>query len=88
MAEKSRVKLTKTVVGRMGQNDVLWDSDVRGFGVRCQRQAKNYVLKTRVNGRQRWFTIGSTALHGPPTRPVRRRWASWPPFTKAPICRL
>ena len=70
MAEKSRVELTKTVVDRMGQGDVLCDSEVRGFGVRCQRQAKNYVLKTRVNGRQRWFTIGE---HGSPWTPDTAR---------------
>ena len=54
----------------MGPGDTLWDIDVRGFGVRCQRQAKNYVLKTRVNGRQHWFTIGE---HGSPWTPDTAR---------------
>jgi ABC-type Na+ transport system ATPase subunit NatA len=56
--EQRRIRLTKAVVDRMGSGVIVWDSDVRGFGVRCQRKAKKYVLKTRVNGRQRWFTIG------------------------------
>jgi integrase len=65
-----RVRLTKVAVERIGPGETLWDSDVRGFGVRCQRQAKNYVLKTRLNGRQRWFTIGE---HGSPWTPTTAR---------------
>ena len=42
---------------------ILWDGAVKGFGVRCQRAAKVYVLKKRVRGKQRWFTIGE---HGNP----------------------
>jgi integrase len=49
---------------------LVWDSEVRGFGVRCQRRAKKYVLKTRLNGRQRWFTIGE---HGSPWTPDTAR---------------
>ncbi len=65
-----RVRLTKSVVDRMGSGDTLWDAHVRGFGVRCQRQAKKYILKTRVNGRQRWITIGE---HGSPWTPGNAR---------------
>ncbi len=60
------VRITKTVVDKLEPGEVRWDSEVRGFGVRCQRQAKKYVLKTRMNGRQRWFTIGE---HGSPWTP-------------------
>ncbi len=45
-------------VARLKPGQVIWDDQVRGFGVRCQRQAKVYVVKTRLEGRQRWFTIG------------------------------
>ena len=72
MAAKTdhRVRLTKSVVDKMAPGETLWDADVRGFGVRCQRRARNYVLKTRVNGRQRWFTIGE---HGSPWTPDTAR---------------
>jgi Phage integrase central domain len=36
---------------------------VRGFGVRRQRQALKYILKTRIRGKDHWFTIGT---HGAP----------------------
>ncbi len=62
----TRVRITKTVVDRLGPDDVIWDLEVRGFGVRCQRQAKKYVLKTRINGRQRWLTIGGQATASSP----------------------
>jgi integrase len=69
-AAGGRIRITKSVVDRLGPGDLIWDSDVRGFGVRCQRRAKKYVLKTRVNGRQRWFTIGQ---HGSPWTPDAAR---------------
>lgn len=63
-------KITKRAVDHLGAGEcasVLWDSDVRGFGVRCRPSgAKHYVLKMRVGGRQRWITIGR---HGSPWTP-------------------
>ncbi len=43
---------------------------MRGFGVRCQTEAKIYVLKKRVRGTARWFTIGE---HGAPWTPEKAR---------------
>ncbi|WP_422040140.1 tyrosine-type recombinase/integrase [Roseibium sp.] len=59
----TRKRISKSVVDKLEPGELVWDSEVRGFGVRCQRKAKKYVLKTRVDGRQRWFTIGE---HGSP----------------------
>lgn len=43
---------------------VLWDSEVRGFGLRATPAGeRTYVLKYRHRGAQRWFTIGK---HGSP----------------------
>lgn len=42
---------------------MILDSTVKGFAVRRQRQRAVYILKVRMNGRQRWFTIGQ---HGAP----------------------
>lgn len=58
-----RTRITKRVVDALKPDEIVWDEDVRGFGVRCQRRNKTYVLKTRIAGRQRWFTIGT---HGSP----------------------
>jgi hypothetical protein len=52
------MKLTKSKVEAVKTGSVIWDSEVTGFGVRRQRGAPVYVLKTRIGSRQRWFTIG------------------------------
>jgi integrase len=67
-------KITKRTVDQLspGSRDrILWDREVRGFGVRCRATgAKHYVLKMRVGGRQRWLTIGR---HGSPWTPDTAR---------------
>ena len=55
--------ITKARVDRMAIGDVLWDDDVRGFGVRRRQRETSYVLKYRASGRQRYVTIGK---HGSP----------------------
>ena len=55
--------LTKVKVDKLAPASVVWDSDVRGFGVRRQRRDAVYILKYRSGGKQRVFTIG---LHGSP----------------------
>lgn len=67
-------KITKRTVDQLsGTNggNILWDTEIKGFGVRCRRSgAKHYILKTRVGGRQRWLTIGR---HGSPWTPDKAR---------------
>jgi integrase len=63
-------RITLRVVEALEPRALAWDSDVRGFGVRCQREAKVYVLKVRIAGKQRWFTIGR---HGAPWTPETAR---------------
>src|SRR3984893_4759353 len=63
-----RVRLTKRAVDalRSDREEVrIWDTDIRGFGVRCRGSSgKYYFLKYRLpNGRQRWATI---RRHGSP----------------------
>lgn len=64
------VRITKRVVDALSSGETAWDSELGGFGVRCQRRDKVYILKTRVGGRQRWFTIGK---HGAPWTPETAR---------------
>jgi integrase len=67
-------KLTKRAVDGLAatsNNAVMWDTDVKGFGVRCRRSgAKYYIIKVRIGGRQRWLTIGR---HGSPWTPETAR---------------
>jgi integrase len=60
-------KITKRAVDRLTPDcvqSILWDAEIKGFGVRCRPSgAKFYVLKSRMGGRQRWLTIGR---HGSP----------------------
>jgi integrase len=66
--------ITIRAVQALAPGDVLWDGGhkeaVRGFGVRRQRDQATYVLKYRVFGRQRFFTIGP---HGSPWTPEKAR---------------
>ncbi len=44
---------------------IAWDSELRGFGVRCQVRHKIYFIKTRARGRQIWLTIGDSTVYTP-----------------------
>jgi integrase len=74
ITKRAEARITKRSVDQLspGQREnVLWDSEVRGFGIRCRASgAKYYILKMRVGGRQRWLTIGR---HGSPWTPESAR---------------
>src|SRR5262245_48644081 len=53
-----RKRLTKAVIDDLEPGMTVWDTKLAGLGVRCQRRDKMFVFKTRIGGRQRWFTIG------------------------------
>jgi integrase len=67
-------KVTKRAIDQLSASElgtVLWDAEIRGFGIRCRQSgAKHYILKMRVGGRQRWITIGR---HGSPWTPESAR---------------
>ncbi|ARJ67426.1 hypothetical protein WV31_18025 [Magnetospirillum sp. ME-1] len=65
-----KAEVTVSVVDAMRPGSLVWDTKVAGFAIRCQTRAKVYVLKYRVGGRQRWFTIGK---HGSPWTPETAR---------------
>src|SRR3954463_15368571 len=56
-------RITKSVIESLKPKQMVWDAEVRGFGARCQKRDRVYVLKYRASGQQRWFTIGK---HGAP----------------------
>jgi integrase len=59
----SRQAITKRAVDAMEPGQQLWDAEVKGFFIRCQTNARIYVYKARIAGRQRYVTIGQ---HGNP----------------------
>jgi integrase len=68
-------KLTKRVVDRLSQGGLVWDTEVKGLGVRCQTtEAKHYILRypiaSATKTRQRIMSIGR---HGSPLTPELAR---------------
>ncbi|HUL06181.1 MAG TPA: hypothetical protein VLV76_07580, partial [Candidatus Acidoferrum sp.] len=49
-ARKATERLTKRTVDVLKPGAMGWDSDVKGFGVRCQRRDRVFILKTRIKG--------------------------------------
>ncbi|WP_417495621.1 tyrosine-type recombinase/integrase [Maricaulis sp.] len=59
-----QTRLTKRTVDAAKAAGTVWDGDLPGFGLRIAKGGtKSYVLKYRMHGKQRWFTIGQ---HGQP----------------------
>ncbi len=50
--------------------ETIWDDRVKGFGARRQKNGISYVVKGRLNGRQKYLTIGR---HGSPWTPETAR---------------
>jgi integrase len=66
-------RITKTVVDRLQPGSQIWDTEIKGFGVRCQGTTASFILKSRIDGRQRWINIGK--LGSPWTADTARREA-------------
>lgn len=69
-----RLKITKRVVDAL-RPDVkryhAWDAELKGFGLRIEPTGRKvYIVKTRMQGEQRWLTIGE---HGSPWTPDQAR---------------
>jgi len=64
-------KITKRVAEAVPKGEVIWDSEVTGFGARRQRtNAVFYLLRYRLNGKQSFYSIGR---HGSPWTPDEAR---------------
>ncbi|MCH9806706.1 MAG: site-specific integrase [Alphaproteobacteria bacterium] len=63
-------RITNRVVEQLNPGEIVWDNNVMGFGVRRQSRSCVYSLKARINGKQRWMTIGP---HGAPWTPETAR---------------
>lgn len=71
MAKRERRRLTVELVRSLRAPGYTWDTGVPRFAVRVRPGGgKVYVLRLRVDGRQRWYTIGG---HGDPWTPDTAR---------------
>ena len=69
----ARKKITLAAIEGMAPGTTLWDADIKGFCARRQRGTTvSYLVKTRVAGRIRWYTIGH---HGAWTPDAARKMA-------------
>lgn len=77
MPAKNSTRLSKKIVDALPVGGLVWDSEVKGFGCRYQGGQKIYLLKARIQHRQRWLIIGP---HGAPwtvetaRQEARRLW--------------
>jgi integrase len=51
-------RITAATLDAMEPGEILWDTEVRGFGVRYRARDRVYLVKTRIKQRQRVLTIG------------------------------
>jgi integrase len=58
-------KITKSTVEKMPQGSVLWDTTLVGFGARRQLRHVHYLLRYRMNGHQRFVSIGRHGMWTP-----------------------
>jgi len=66
-------KVTKATVERLGLNEVLWDQSLSGFAARRQRKHVHYLLRYRMNGQQRFHSIGRHGMWTPDTARTEAR---------------
>jgi integrase len=60
-------KVTKVTVERLEPDSVLWDTSLVGFGARRQRRHVHYLLRYRIDGRQKFISIGRHGMWTPDT---------------------
>jgi integrase len=51
-------RITAAIIERMEPGETIWDTEVRGFGLRYRARDLTYLVKTRIKGKQRILTIG------------------------------
>ncbi len=65
-----REKITISIVDNLKAGEIVWDTEVANFAVRCQKRDKVYIFKKRIKGRLRQLSIGK---HGNPWTPDTAR---------------
>src|SRR5215468_195925 len=60
-------KITKSVVDRLQPGSMIWDTTLVGFGARKQLRHVHYLLRYRINGHQKFISIGRHGMWTPDT---------------------
>jgi integrase len=60
-------KISKQTVDRLERGSLIWDTALIGFGVRKQLRHPHYIVRYRINGRQKFLTIGKHGHWTPET---------------------
>lgn len=70
MVAKRTARISAASVNALKEDEIIRDTEVRGFGVRRRSGTPSYFLQTRIKGRLRWITIGK---HSSPWTAVTAR---------------
>src|SRR5262249_57190549 len=62
---EKRHRITQRMVEALAVGQRVWDHQLPGFCVRCQGRSKTFGLQVRINGKQRWLTIGKWGVFTP-----------------------
>ena len=74
MPRMTETRASRSKLSQDGQ-DFEWCSEVKGFGIRCTRTARTYIVQPRYNGqklRLNLGTVGVMPFEGPPQAPGAR----------------
>ena len=67
-------QITRSLVWRMRHGEVIWDSELQGFGIEAGNDGKLYFLESAIGGERRRYLIGR---HGEPWTPETARAEAW-----------
>lgn len=67
-------RITRAAVWRLRRGEVIWDSELHGFGVEATNEGKHYFLTSGIGGERRRYLIGR---HGEPWSPETARAEAW-----------
>ncbi len=70
-------KITLKALENVKDGQIIWDTELRGFGVRARGTGLYYVLKTRVHGHSVGSPLASMARLGRRIAPARRCLGCW-----------
>lgn len=70
-ANHRNAKITTRLVEGLKMGEVVSDTHLPGFCVRCQKQAKTYFVRKYANGRRHFVSIGEHAVAGLTERKAR-----------------
>lgn len=53
-----KTKISPKTIASLSPGDTVWDTELKRFGARCRSSGTTYIVKARIDRKQRWITIG------------------------------